>query len=485
MDLTGHRFKARPLAYLTEEQMRDIHSASLQVLQDVGTVVHHPEARRLLVQAGARLVEGNRVHLPADVVEAALRSAPSRISIYDRRGNPAMYLEGRRTFFGTGSDCPYLLDSFSGERRPFQEEDVHQAVTLVDGLEHIDFCMSMGHLPMHGDQASYQVEYAAMLRHSSKPQVITAGDRQSLEDQTEMAAAVVGGLEQLRSRPLFVLYDEPTSPLTHSFEALDKLLFMAEHRLPSNYSPGIMAGGTSPVTLAGAITQANAEILAGLTIHQLKRPGAPFVHGAGVSPMDMRSMQPTYSAPEAIIGQAGLTQIGRDLYNLPTWGFTGCSASKLCDEQAVYEAYSYLYTAAHMGTNLVHDVGYLEFGLTYSLDLLVFCNEMIGQVLRLMDGIEVNAETLALEAMRRVGPGGHFLGDDHTFDHFRDNWTPELTDRNIFEVWQDSGKGRSMGQRVKDRIRTILDEHHPLPLTTEADAEIEAILKRVKARGRS
>jgi trimethylamine--corrinoid protein Co-methyltransferase len=485
MDLTAHRFNAPPMAYLTHEQMQDIHSASLQVLQDVGTMVHHPEARDLLVQAGARRAGDKGVHIPADVVEAALRSAPSRITVYDRTARPAMFLEGRRVHFGTGSDCPFLLDTFSGRRRPFAEDDVRHAVTLVDGLEQIDFCMSMGHLPMYGDQASYQAEYAAMLRFTSKPHVITAGDRQSLQDQTEMAAAVVGGLEQLQHKPLFVLYDEPTSPLIHSFEALDKLLFMAEHRLPTNYSPGIMAGATSPVTLAGAIAQANAEILAGLAIHQLKRPGAPFVHGAGVSPMDMRSMQPTYSAPEAIMGQAGLTQIGRDLYHLPTWGFAGCSSSKLCDEQAVYEAYSYLSTSAQMGTNLVHDVGYLEFGLTYSFDLLVFCNEMIGQVTRLMEGIEVNADTLALEVMERVGPGGHFLGDDHTFDHFRRNWTPELTDRNTYEVWQESIQASSMGQRVKDKVAAVLEDHQPVPLPPEADAEIESILNRAKKRSRS
>ena len=480
MDLTGRRFNAPPLAYLTKEQMRTMHSASLQVLQDVGTLVHHPEARHLLARAGATLGEDNRVFIPADVVEAALTSAPSRITVYNREGQPAMFLEGRNTYFGTGSDCPYLLDSTRGERRSFTPEDVRQAVTLVDGLENIDFCMSMGHLPMYGDQASYQVEYAAMLRYSSKPQVITAGDRKSLQDQTEMAAAVVGGLDLLQRKPLFVLYDEPTSPLVHTFEAMDKLLFMAENRLPTNYSPGIMAGGTSPITLAGAITQANAEILAGLAIHQLKRPGAPFVHGAGVSPMDMRSMQPTYSAPEAIMGQAGLTQIGRDLYHLPTWGFTGCSASKLCDEQAVYEAYSYLYTAAHMGTNLVHDVGYLEFGLTYSLDLLVLCNEMIGQVRRLMDGIQVDNENLALEVMQRVGPGGHFLGDDHTFDHFRDNWSPELTDRNTFEVWQANG-GSSLGRRVTDKVHSLVRDHQPTPLTSEVDAEIERIVQRVQS----
>ncbi|MCF8105814.1 MAG: trimethylamine methyltransferase family protein [Desulfohalobiaceae bacterium] len=475
------RLRGSPLTYLTGEQLRVIHQASLRILEETGSVVRHQEARDLLQKAGARVMDDSRVYLPSALVEEGLRTAPSRVTVYDRQGRPAMFLEDRNTYYGTGSDCPNLLDSRSGRRRPFAEEDVKEAVILVDALPNIDFVMSMGHLPMYGQQASYQTEYAHMLRLSHKPQVITAGDRVSLADQTEMAAAAVGGLESLQHKPLFVLYDEPTSPLVHSFEALDKLLFMAEHRLPTNYAPGIMAGGTSPVTIAGAMAQANAEILTGLVIHQLKSSGAPFLHGAGVSPMDMRSMQPTYAAPEAIMGQAGLTQLGRELYHLPTWGFTGCSASKLCDEQAVYEAYSYLLSAGLMGTNLCHDVGYLEFGLTYSFDLLVQCDEMIGQVRRMMSGITVDAEQLAVEVIQRVGPGGHFLGDEHTFTHFMENWTPGLTDRNTYETWQKQGNA-SLGQRAGQRLEAILAEHRPVSLTAEADQEIERVLKRARAR---
>jgi trimethylamine--corrinoid protein Co-methyltransferase len=256
-------------------------------------------------------------------------------------------------------------------------------------------------------------------------------------------------------------------------------MFMAENNLPTNYSPGIMAGGTSPVTMAGAIAQANAEILAGLVVHQLKNPGAPFIFGAGMSPMDMKSMQPTYSSPEAMISQAGLCQIGRCLYDLPTWGFGGCSASKLADEQAVNEASAYIMMSGWMGTNLVHDVGYLEFGLTYSFDLLVMCDEFIGQVRRMMEGIRVDQEYLAVDTIKRVGPGGHFLQDDHTLNHFRENWQPDLTDRKTYETWKMDG-ATSMGQRAKEKIRHIIDNYRPQPLPAEVDAEIDRILQSGK-----
>lgn len=481
MDPNVTRFNSTPLEYLSEEQMRAIHSAALDILQDCGTMVHHQKALDLLHQAGAQVKDSQHVFIPSGLVEAAIRSAPSKVTIYDRNGGAAMCLEGRNVYYGTGSDCPYLLDSFSGDRREFLSADVGDAVRLVDALPNIDFTMSNGLAPDFPAELQYQYKYAIMIRNSTKPQVITTADKTCLNDIADIAAAAVDGREELSRKPLFVLYDEPTSPLVHMSEAMEKLMFMAEHNLPTNYSPGIMAGGTGPVTMAGAIAQANAEILAGLVIHQLTSPGAPFIFGAGMSPMDMLSMQPTYSAPEAMMTQAGLCQIGRCLYELPTWGFGGCSASKLPDEQAVNEAATYIMMAGWAGTNLVHDVGYLEFGLTYSFDLLVMCNEFIGQVRRMMEGIPVDRENLAVESIKRVGPGGHFLGDVHTLDHFRENWQPDLTDRRTYEDWQSRG-AKSMGQLAKEKIKNIREGHQPQPLSPEVDAEIESVLERARGR---
>jgi trimethylamine--corrinoid protein Co-methyltransferase len=481
MDLKVKRFNSTPLEYLSEEQMRAIHAAALDILQDCGTMIHHQRSLDLLGQAGAHVKDDNQVFIPSGLVEAAIRSAPSRVTIYDRNGAAAMCLEGRNVYYGTGSDCPYLLDSFSGERREFLSTDVEDAVRLVDALPNIDFTMSNGLAPDFPTELQYQYKYATMIRNSTKPQVITAADKTCLNDIADIAAAAVGGREELSRKPIFVLYDEPTSPLVHINEVMEKLMFMAEHNLPTNYSPGIMAGGTSPVTMAGAIAQANAEILAGLVIHQLTNAGAPFIFGAGMSPMDMQSMQPTYSAPEAMMTQAGLCQIGRCLYELPTWGFGGCSASKLADEQAVNEAATYIMMAGWAGTNLVHDVGYLEFGLTYSFDLLVMCNEFIGQVRRMMEGIPVDRENLAVEAIKRVGPGGHFLGDVHTLDHFRDNWQPDLTDRRTYQDWQSRG-AKSMGQLAKEKIKELKERHQPQPLSPEVKAEIESVLERAGSR---
>lgn len=476
------RFNGPPMAYLSEDLMEALHEASMTILETVGCRVCHPAGRDLLERNGARIEDEDRVYLPPDLIQWAIEKAPDHITIFDRLGRPAMELARSNVYFGTGSDCQYLLDPETARPRDFLFKDMVDAIRLADALPHIDFVMSMGLAPDLPDAVAFQEKYAAILRNTVKPHVIISGpSRKTLSDIVEMAAAAAGSLEALVEKPMMLLLADPTSPLVHSEDAVEKLIFMAEHRLPMVYATGIMAGASSPVTPAGAIAQANAEVLAGLTIHQLTRPGAPFVFGGGMSPLDMVSAQPTYSAPEAMVTQAGLCQLGRSLYRLPTWGFGGCSASKLCDEQAVNEAATYLMASAWMGTNLIHDLGYIEFGRTYSVKLLTLCDEVIGQIRRIMEGIVVDKEHLGLEAIQRVGPGGTFLTDFHTFTHFRRNWQPGLTDRNTRETWTKKG-GTTMGERAGGKIAQILASHEPVPLDAGVENRIQEIIRKAARR---
>lgn len=187
--------------------MRDIHAAALDILEDCGTVVHHEKSIDLLHRACAYVKDDKHVFIPSGLVESAIRSAPSRVTIYDRNGRPAMFLEGRNVYYGTGSDCPYLLDSLTGERREFLSEDVEDALRLVDALPNIDCTMSNGLAPDFPAELQYQYKYALMIRNSIKPQVITAADKTSLNDIADIAAAVAGGREELSRKPLFALYD--------------------------------------------------------------------------------------------------------------------------------------------------------------------------------------------------------------------------------------------------------------------------------------
>ncbi|MEW6624409.1 MAG: trimethylamine methyltransferase family protein [Bacillota bacterium] len=466
---------------MSRSALEEIHRNSCFLLEKVGVNVFNDEAIRLLKDAGA-LVRENHVRIPSGLVEWAIKSAPSRITVYDRLGNPKMYLEGTKSYFGTGSDCPNIIDHRTGERRKPVSADIAVSARLCDGLDNIDFLMSMGLITDVPKETAYLHQFNLMVNNSSKPMTIIARDAKCLNYIIEMASLLVGGEDELQNRPIFVLYDEPSSPMQHSDTALEKLLLMAHKGLPTNYSPGAMAGATCPVTPAGAVIQATAEILSGLVIHQLKRPGAPFVFGAGMSPMDMGSMQPTYCAPEAMLTQAAVCQLAQ-YYNLPSWGFAGCSGSKTVDEQAALEAGTFVFMAGIMGTNLVHDLGYLEFGLTFSNELLVICNEAVGQVRRILGGVPMGADQLAVDVIERVGPGGNYLGDEHTFQHFRKNWQPEITDRRSYEQWTAKGS-TTMKQRAQNKIEDILDKQQAAPLSDKVKQGLIEIIAEAELTSR-
>jgi trimethylamine--corrinoid protein Co-methyltransferase len=250
---------------------------------------------------------------------------------------------------------------------------------------------------------------------------------------------------------------------------------MAEQALPIVHSPAPMMGGTAPVTLAGGLALGNAEILSGLVLHQLKRPGAPFVYGSGLHHMDMKTTISVYGAPEFQLARVAVAELGQ-YYGLPTWGYAGHSDSCAMDEQAAADAAFSVQVALLAGQNLVHDVGYLEAGLTTSPEMIVFTAEMISMMGHFMEGMSLDAESLALEVIHEVGPGGDFLTARHTLNHFRDLWQPTLFDRRRADDWVAAGSER-LGQRLRERTMALIEDHRPEPLPGEVREEVGHILK--------
>jgi len=220
-----------------------------------------------------------------------------------------------------------------------------------------------------------------------------------------------------------------------------------------------------------------ADTLTGLVISQLKSPGAPFIMGGVFTTLDMRTTVFSYGAPELLLLDAALTDISKTL-RIPVFSTAGCSDAKELDQQASLEAGLSILMAAQSGANLIHDVGYLESGLLGSLDMLVLSNEAISMVKRIMRGISVNQETLAVQVISRVGPGGHFLDDDHTISHFKKEiWIPELLDRNNREDWDKAGC-KSLGDRTRQTVQQILETHQSQPLEEKMVRELKAIIAR-------
>jgi len=429
----------------------------------------------LLRESGAFISDGNLVKFPAAIVEDAIASTPSRIVMCDRDGQPAMFLEGANVYFGTGSDCPNIIDPETGIHRRFTQADLINGYHLCDALPNIHFLMSMG-IPFDVEvPLQYDTQMALMLEHTTKPIVFVTNDRASCQRAIDMAAAVTGGYEALVEQQHILLYSEPSSPLQQSETAIDKLLLIAEYGLPVVHSPGTLMGGTAPITMAGGLVMSLAEIFSALVVHQLKRPGAPFVFGAGLHHMDMTAGEISYGSPEFQLTKAAVGQLGR-WYGMPTWGHGACSDAKVMDEQAAVEAMLHVLMARLSGNNLAHDVGYLESGLTTCFEMIVLNDELVAMTDHIMKGIQISDDTLLLDELHRVGPGGQFLGEE-TRKRFHDFWFPGLLDRSRRPQWLEAG-ATTLGQRLNARVKEIIKEHQPKPLGPDKKRKIEEILAR-------
>jgi trimethylamine--corrinoid protein Co-methyltransferase len=461
---------------LSEEHCDTIHRASLEILRRTGVRVYHDEALSLLRQAGAIVTDDTLVRFAPGLVKWALDEVPSRIALC-RRGSDKVVasLESFEVNFGPGSDCLNYLDPRNGERRMFTTRDVVDCIRIVDSLPELTFCMSMGIPSDLGTDSPYRWQFAKMLEYTTKPIVFVCDDRADNEAIVAMAAAAAGSIEDLQLNPTLLLYSEPSTPLKHSETATGKLLYMAEQSLPIVHSPAPMMGGTAPATMAGGLALGNAEVLSSLVIHQLRRPGAPFVYGSGLHHLDMRTTISVYSAPEFELARVAVAELGR-FYGLPTWGYAGHSDSCVMDEQAAADSAFSVLVSLLAGSNLVHDVGYLEAGLTTSPEMIVFTAEMIDMMRRFTRGVSLTAEELATEVIHQVGPGGDFLSTDHTLDHFRDFWDPRLFNRQRAQGWIEAGEQR-LGDRLRERTVQILDEYEPEPLSDGTKEEIDYILR--------
>jgi len=459
---------------LSDDQVREIHYATLEILSQTGVDMQDPQGREILLGAGAWESEG-RLKVPEHLVTDAIDKAPSRIPMHDRLGNLTMPLELGKVFFGAGSDTTFTLDVQTGERRRTTAQDVEDIARVCDALDNIDFIMSMGNPSDVPPDDLYIHEFVGMIRGSVKPNVYTAKDRADVEDIYRIAAAVVGGEEALREKPFFLLYAEPISPLMIIEESLQKLIFCAEKGVPSGYIPSPNTGGGGPITLAGALALGNAECLVGLVIAQLLNPGTPYIYGMNTAAMDMKTTIISYGSPEWPLGMMAQMDLAR-YYGLPAWSAAGATDSKVVDAQAGIEMTFSILANFLARATLVHDVGYIEYGSTSSMEALVIADEIIRQTRFLVEGVEVSPRTLALDATARVRPGGGYLADDHTLENWRwAQWHADLIDRERYDGWVEKGS-KDMFARANERAKRILEEHRVAPLPEEAEAVIQEIL---------
>jgi len=348
--------RQRPyFSLLSQAQLERIYDAALEVLARTGGEFHDPAAVNLLADSGARVEDGNRVRIPDTLVADALQSAPRRIVICDREGQSRLFLEDRNSYFGPGSDTPYTLDPVSGERRPAVLDDVGRAARVTDALPELDFCMCFGLAGDVPQQVSDLHHFAAMVRNTGKPLVVTAWDLDGLRNIHRMMQWVAGDKATLNERPFVVVFLMAISPLRFPADSLQKLMYCA-------------------------------------------------------------------------------------------------------------------------GNNLIHDLGYLDNGMTSSLELLTICNELVSQTRRFLKGIPVMPETLAVDTIAAIGPGNHYLTHPQTKAHHRRQiWMPELISRKGYDAWLAEGE-MSLRQRARTKLLNIMETHRPRPLAPEIVREMNELL---------
>jgi len=471
-----HEYGRPEINLLSESQLHKLHLASLDILERTGMKFFDPEAVELLESGGARVENKNIVKIPSYMVNEALRTIPEKIIIGDRNGNDALTLEGMNVYWGTGTDTPHIIDPYTQKRRKTELKDVTNAALLCDHLSNIDFIGSMGVAYDVPEKVSDRYQFAEMIANTTKPILFTAWDKEGLSDIYNMCVAVAGNEENFKQKPFIIHYSEPSSPLQHSIEATQKLIFCAEKGIPLVYVSAPVSGASSPVTIAGSLLISTSEWLSAVVLHQLKKRGAPIIYGGGNAPLDMKASMALYSDPTIRLHGIALKKMA-SYYGVPDFSEGGCTDSKVFDQQAASEATFSLLTAGLAGCNLVHDVGYIESGLTACYEEIVFSDEVIEKVKMFIKGVEVTDESMALSMIEQVGHGGNFLGEEHTLKHFKEAlWYPKYFNRDSYDGWMKKG-GKTLGETLNEKVKWILENHKPEPLDGKVKEEIKKILR--------
>jgi trimethylamine---corrinoid protein Co-methyltransferase len=473
---TRHATRRRaPLSTLTDEQCAAIHRASLDVLERTGCVMPVPEARELLYSAGAR-VDGERVRIPAPVVEAAL-STLRPVTLHNRHGEPALPLAEGRVTFGALTDNMYAQGPADPAMRPFLRSDLAWSAQLLDSLPNIDWLEASGQMHDVPPEVQTQTAFAGAVRHSAKPILVYPYERAGLLDILEAAALFAGGSEALRRKPFVFCASVPNAPLQQAGYNLDVLLACAEYEVPVIYHPHPAMGANSPASIPGTLILANADWLAGVTVHQLARPGAPFCSGGFTELlMDMRTTLWSYCAPEMMAAYRAVADLAH-WYGMPAWGIEMLADAPHLDAQAGSEMAWTAAIAFLANIELVHNAGLLGACKVASAAASVWADEQIAYARRALRPLDFTPEDLAglTGLIDEVGPGGDYLQRDHTLANFRNFWYPQVAMRDRFDP--QTGSRLDLAARLQRRAEQLIAAHRPPP----ADEAVMRELDRLEA----
>ena len=472
------------LEILSKSDVEKIHGATMQVLSNLGVKVWSPVAIKLFADAGADVDKKTMmVRMTEELVMDTVHRAPSQFDFYGRDPAYKLLMGKNRVHFSMCGQGVKVQD-VDGKIRLAALRDVENMARMADYFDDIHHAAMMT-TPMDVLPETMHIHALwAILRNSRKTTDGYIHGTRWAQETLDLAAIVRGGMDELMKKPLLLGFTNPVSPMQLSKELIEGSIIYAKHNQPVLCAPEALSGGTAPATLAGLLVQQNAEVLSGIMVSQLARAKAPVLYGTVSAAMDMRSGAMALGGPEVGLINLATAQLAR-FYGLPCRGTGGNTDSKVVDVQAGIETSLNLMLAAYSGMNFVYDsAGSLDGSITTSYEKIVIDAEICGMVARILRGIDVTDETLAVEEILKAGPSASYLGSPFTMKMFRrEHYIPMLLDRRSREAWEAAGS-KDMANVAREKARQILREHQLEPLEKEVLKDGEAFVKKtVKSYG--
>lgn len=444
---------------LTSEDIRQIDDTARQILEDVGIHICDGAFLDELKTAGAMVdYDSERVRFSADWLGEVLSRAPSHFTLHSRNGQNDLFLGEGKVYFTNGGRVFRLYDTEADDYRLTLLRDVAQTARLVDYLKHLDFYIIACQAHDLAPDNYHLNDFYHALNGTMKHVMGGCDNLEGVRQMWELASFVAGGEDKLRERPFVSIITNPISPLTIEPNTLNILAFCVKYGIPVTCAPAPIAGATSPATLAGTLAQMHAEALAGVAIAQVLAPGAKVLYGAVPAIIDLRNMEFAIGSVEMGMMNAAAVQLAK-LYHLPVYASGGVTEAKRPDIQAGYEKTLTILLAGMAAADCVHlAAGMLDSGNAISYEQFVIDNEVIGMSKRVLSGIRVNEATLGLNTIKKVGPGGNYITEDHTVEHMLDEFFyPNPSVRLNFDIWQDAGQP-DMLSSARVQVQQILQD---------------------------
>ncbi len=471
------------LNVFSQDELETIHRGACHILKHTGVLVEMEEAAERLSSAGAQVIKKGPnwlVKIPEWMVTESIASAAKSMTYYARNPEKNFYMEKGNVGFSTFGEQVNLIDFDTKLCRNTTKEDCNNVYRLVDALDGLAFCQRTI-CPGDKKAASQAVHnFESLITHNSKHITIGMVDKHSVETIVKMAAAAMGGMDQLRERPICTCSCCVTSPLTLATQCCETLIAALKAGVNVDIMAMALSGGTGPVTLAGTIVLTLAEHLGGLVLAQTVKKGSNISFGSCSTIMDLKTGLTSVGAPEWSMVGTAIVRMAQ-YYGIPCRIGAGVSDSKVPDAQAGYEFSFNVLPIALAGANMIFGAGGLETGLTFDYAKLIMDHECITNIHKLINGVKVDEESMVLNLIDEIGPGGSYLTHNHTFQHTRSQSQGIIFDRKTRAQWMQSSNGKDLTEMAYEKAKNIIANHETLALSADAKGTIKDLLEEFEA----